>query len=231
MAQPGICAYIFLCKCRPCPACSQVLKFDAALAELEQAWGPTLGATAMCKRGYGYEVWIPYQPPTEGVDGRPGQPERPAHWEKRELIYLRIEFPPRPRVRDEQPPRFMQQPGVVTHNPMMMQQQQQQQQQWLPPLPPQGEPGPAWSREPPAWSPPQEQRPEEHALRASLARLLPGRMVRIRDLLQDAALNGTVGTILKEPGEDGWVVVQLADGLQRSFSVANVKLVKPRAAS
>ena len=120
---------------------------------------------------------------------------------------------------------------MVMVNPMM-QLQQQQQRQWPQPLPPHGEPGPAWSRAPPAWSPPQEQRPQaEPALRASAARLLPGRMVRIRDLVQDAALNGVVGTIVKEPGEDGWALVQLPDGQQRSFSVANLKMVKPRAAS
>ena len=229
MSQPGICASILGCKCCPCPACSQELKFTADLAALEEVWGPKLGATAMSLRAYGYQVWIPYEEAVGGANGQPSAPPRPPHWEVRSLRYLHIEFPPRPVMHEKprimEPPLMMQQPGMMAHAGGMMQQQQQQS------LQPQGERDPAWSREPAAWSPPQEQRPQEERASRAAARLLCGRLVRIRDLVQDAALNGMVGTIVEEPDEDGFTVVQLPDGQQRSFSTENLKVVKPRTAS
>lgn len=226
VSQPGTCVSLLGCKCCPCPACSQELKFTTDLGALEEEWGPKLGATAISLRSYGYQVWIPY----ETRDTRAGKPNdappRPPHWSQCGLRYLHIEFPPRPVMREKprimEPPLMMQQPGMMAPpaggmmQPGMIMQQQQ--------LKPQGAHGPAWSREPPALSPPQEQRPQEERASRAAPRLLRGRLVRIRDL-------GVVGTIVEEPDEAGLAVVQLPDGQQRSFSADNLKVVRPRAAS
>ena len=125
MAQPGCCAQVFLCKC-----CSSGAEFNAALQQIEAAWAQPLGAVAMSKRQYNYQVWVPATSGTPGSDGNPGSPPEPAHWENRSMDYLRIDLAaPCPQMMAPgmmMQPGMPMQPGMVQMNPMMAPQQQAQ---------------------------------------------------------------------------------------------------------
>ena len=136
MSQPNCCAQVFLCKCLTSGA-----EFNAALAQLEAAWMQPLGAVAISTRVYHYQVWVPYTPGTPGSDGNPGEPPVPAHWENRQLQYVRVDLAApapnmmapgmmmqpgmQPGMVPMQPMQPMQ-PGMVQMNPMMAPQPQAQ---------------------------------------------------------------------------------------------------------
>ena len=116
--QPSLLEALLCCKC-----CTSGVEFRSALTQFETAFGPRLGATGFSDRVYSYQVWVP-----AGTGGN-----AVAHWETRQIYYVRVDFAtPLPSFllagmpMMQQPAMqlpMMQQPGVMMQqNPMMQMQ-------------------------------------------------------------------------------------------------------------